>query len=570
MTQNNDQKILKLIQDMPEDGMALLMEQYMGLLWSACRLYLNNPEDIRECVQETFLDFYAHRERFCQEKGTLKAYLYVIAKRKAIRMAAVNDRESFLQTEAALVEVTWNEEQILDHVVLEEALSKLQEQDSRVIRMKYYDGMTCAEIAHAMQLPMETVKKRQQRSLKKLRRILVVLALLSALTACAAAVVYRYRFSSSTGFQSYEEDVASWQEMAEEPFTVETKLGEIQIQNAVQKGNKVILKLSCPNQDAVCEEISDIRLADSEGNNARISHSSQWNRSSSDTDEPIQVKLEFTFQNVEDSFILFIFGAECTIPMKPIGQFEHLSDIGVSQTKNGRTILLDPQWNEDSLHVDAYVYSENVWKITRLSHWEDRTWGCKNLLDGYAFSYHEEDPYDPYLLDINYLQLKSVGENPIVHIPIPEDRATVDIPFKIGEDEYHITEIQRTKGTYEYYTGSTDEDMVQRWGDEVLIKVEPVKLEENTSFLGVAAKLGTIHYQETQIYSSRTGKTTKGKTMENFVPLVDNTFGLFLFEPDPWIRFGFTDPEDISSEADLRIESIYKEWDENFHFRLKR
>lgn len=570
MTQNNDQKILKLIQDMPEDGMALLMEQYMGLLWSACRLYLNNPEDIRECVQETFLDFYAHRERFCQEKGTLKAYLYVIAKRKAIRMAAVNDRESFLQTEAALVEVTWNEEQILDHVVLEEALSKLQEQDSRMIRMKYYDGMTCAEIAHAMQLPMETVKKRQQRSLKKLRRILVVLALLSALTACAAAVVYRYRFSSSTGFQSYEEDVASWQEMAEEPFTVETKLGEIQIQNAVQKGNKVILKLSCPNQDAVCEEISDIRLADSEGNNARISHSSQWNRSSSDTDEPIQVKLEFTFQSVEDSFILFIFGAECTIPMKPIGQFGHLSDIGVSQTKNGRTILLDPQWNEDSLHVDAYVYSEDVWKITRLSHWEDRTWGCKNLLDGYAFSYHEEDPYDPYLLDINYLQLKSVGENPIVHIPIPEDRATVDIPFKIGEDEYHITEIQRTKGTYEYYTGSTDEDMVQRWGDEVLIKVEPVKLEENTSFLGVAAKLGTIHYQETQIYSSRTGKTTKGKTMENFVPLVDNTFGLFLFEPDPWIRFGFTDPEDISSEADLRIKSIYKEWDENFHFRLKR
>lgn len=570
MTQNNDQKILKLIQDMPEEGIALLMEQHMGLLWSACRLYLNNPEDIRECVQETFLDFYAHRERFCQEKGTLKAYLYVIAKRKAIRMAAGNDRESFLQPEAALAEDTWNEEQILDHAVLEEALSKLQEQDSRMIRMKYYDGMTCSEIAHAMHLPLETVKKRQQRSLKKLRRILVALALLAALTACAAAVVYRYRFSPSTGFQSYEEDVASWQEMAEDPFTVETELGEIQIQNAVQKGNKVILQLSCPNQDAVCEEIHNIRLADSNGKNARISHSSQWTKSSSDTDEPIQVKLEFTFQNVEDNFILFIFGTECIIPMKPIGQFEHLSDIGVSQTKNGRTILLDPQWNEDSLQVDAYVYSEDVWKITRLSHWEDRTWGWKKLLDSYAFSYYAEDPDDYYVLDINYLQLNSVGENPIVHIPIPEDRVTVDIPFAVGEDEYHITEIQRIKGTYEYYTGSADEDMVQRWGDEILIKVDPVKLEENTSFLGVVAKLGTIHYQETKIYSSKTGKTTKGKTLDSFVPLADNEFRLVLLKPDPWIRLGFMDPEEIPSEADLRIESIYKEWNENFHFRLKR
>ena len=52
-----DKKLLHLLDQNPEEGMGLLMEEYMGLLWSACRLYLTNPEDIRECVQETFADF---------------------------------------------------------------------------------------------------------------------------------------------------------------------------------------------------------------------------------------------------------------------------------------------------------------------------------------------------------------------------------------------------------------------------------------------------------------------------------------------------------------------------------
>ena len=58
-----DKKLLHLLDQNPEEGMGLLMEQYMGLLWSACRLYLTNPEDIRECVQETFADFYGNRWR---------------------------------------------------------------------------------------------------------------------------------------------------------------------------------------------------------------------------------------------------------------------------------------------------------------------------------------------------------------------------------------------------------------------------------------------------------------------------------------------------------------------------
>ena len=134
-----DKKLLHLLDQNPEEGMGLLMEEYMGLLWSACRLYLTNPEDIRECVQETFADFYGNRERFRTEKGTIKAYLYVIAKRKAIRMAAQNGKQSMVPLEM-LEEAAADsgEDAILNREALEQALGKLKEQDSRMIRMQYY------------------------------------------------------------------------------------------------------------------------------------------------------------------------------------------------------------------------------------------------------------------------------------------------------------------------------------------------------------------------------------------------------------------------------------------------
>ena len=139
---NMDEQILRLMDEHPSEGVSLLMEQYMGLLWSACKLYLDDPEDIRECVQDTIVDFYAGRERFCLEKGTLKAYLYVIARRKAVRAAGQNSlyRTEFLEKEPA--DGRDEIEQLLNRTVLDQALSKLQEQDSRMIRMRYYDGMT--------------------------------------------------------------------------------------------------------------------------------------------------------------------------------------------------------------------------------------------------------------------------------------------------------------------------------------------------------------------------------------------------------------------------------------------
>lgn len=78
---------------------------------------------------------------------------------KSIRMAAQNGKQSMVPLEM-LEEAAdaSGENAILNREALEQALGKLKEQDSRMIRMQYYDGLTCREIAEAMHLPVETVK----------------------------------------------------------------------------------------------------------------------------------------------------------------------------------------------------------------------------------------------------------------------------------------------------------------------------------------------------------------------------------------------------------------------------
>ena len=79
-----DRALLAGLDKDPETDLAALMECYTSLVWSVAAGYLENPEDVRECVNDTFAEFYRARASFDPEKGSLKLYLATIARRRAI------------------------------------------------------------------------------------------------------------------------------------------------------------------------------------------------------------------------------------------------------------------------------------------------------------------------------------------------------------------------------------------------------------------------------------------------------------------------------------------------------
>lgn len=199
------QQLLDLLRHDRERGTALLLETYTPLLWSVCQRRLSDPEDIKECVNDVFMEFCMNPERYDSQQSSLKNYLAMIADRRAISYYRSNQRRD--QAESA----TGQNQKQLDaqielHTQLEEALSQLQQEDAQIIRLKYYGGMTYGEIAKTMGITEDAAKKRGSRSLRKIAKWLIIGTIIAALLAGCAYVAHRYfRYSRSIGITWGEE-----------------------------------------------------------------------------------------------------------------------------------------------------------------------------------------------------------------------------------------------------------------------------------------------------------------------------------------------------------------------------
>lgn len=197
-----DEELMNRLQEDRESGITWIMEQYAGILWTVCSRRLENPEDVKECVNDVFAEFCLDYRKFDKKKGDLKSYLCKIADRRAIDKYRENVRQ--LKKEEALAQRSserWEaKETIYDVETLEAALDSLAPIDSQILRMKYYNGLSYKEIASQIQLDYEIVKKRSQRSKKKLLKILLLGLLLAALAACAVIASKKYRVSEYFGF----------------------------------------------------------------------------------------------------------------------------------------------------------------------------------------------------------------------------------------------------------------------------------------------------------------------------------------------------------------------------------
>lgn len=181
---NTDERLLELLEQDPEAGLAALMERYGGAVRAAAARRLSNEEDLRECVNDVFAQFYFQRARFDAAKGSLKNWLCTLAVRRAAdRRRAELRRQAECLPETLPAAEAFDPDERLD---VENALSRLPEEEAALLRMRGA-GLTVAQIARALDEPYETVKKRQQRSLAKLRKLLLtglVLALAALLAAC--------------------------------------------------------------------------------------------------------------------------------------------------------------------------------------------------------------------------------------------------------------------------------------------------------------------------------------------------------------------------------------------------
>lgn len=182
----SDRQILELLYEDSNRAMELLYDQYIGLLYYIVKHKIGEVgtnEDVEECVSNILYQFYEQRTRVDLSKGTIKAYLCVMANRMAIDTYRKLMRVACQQynTEESIepkLEGEIGNDMINSVIVKEERMqlyehiNRLREPDREIMLRKYYLGQKTKEIAEVLHLKENTVDQRVSRTLRKLRILL--------------------------------------------------------------------------------------------------------------------------------------------------------------------------------------------------------------------------------------------------------------------------------------------------------------------------------------------------------------------------------------------------------------
>ncbi len=168
---SEDGKILELLKSQPEQGMGLLIEKYMGLCYYIVKSRLEGfgMEDVEECINDIFVEIYRNIEKIDLNRGTLKAFLSIIARRKAAKRYQALHSHQELPLEETVTQKGDTFLTMETRSVLLESIKKLGEPDSRIFMLKYYFGYSTKMIAAYFQLNENTVDKKVQRGLEKIK-----------------------------------------------------------------------------------------------------------------------------------------------------------------------------------------------------------------------------------------------------------------------------------------------------------------------------------------------------------------------------------------------------------------
>ncbi|MGE4213652.1 MAG: sigma-70 family RNA polymerase sigma factor [Anaerotignaceae bacterium] len=178
---NSDERLAELLNTNPQLGYVELTDKYLGFVYKIAYSKLFgtcSKEDIEEFVCNIFYEFYCNRNKINLEKGSIKAFLSVFTKRRAINLfykitkgqEGISIYDDNLQN---ILSCNGNVEQaVLDSETKKELISAVKAMgypDCEIIIRKHYLGQTLREISFDLSMKVKTVEKRYERGLKKLR-----------------------------------------------------------------------------------------------------------------------------------------------------------------------------------------------------------------------------------------------------------------------------------------------------------------------------------------------------------------------------------------------------------------
>jgi RNA polymerase sigma-70 factor (ECF subfamily) len=158
---------------------AQLVNRYKDLVYTLAIRMVKNREEAEEVAQDSFIKVFRSLEKF---KGDSKfsTWIYKVTYNTCLDRIKKNKKHL---NDVAIDEFTFNElgtiDNALDHLIKEEkhalirnCIKKLPEDSSALLTLFYFEDLSLVEIAHIINVEVNTVKVRLFRARKKLAEIL--------------------------------------------------------------------------------------------------------------------------------------------------------------------------------------------------------------------------------------------------------------------------------------------------------------------------------------------------------------------------------------------------------------
>ena len=173
----NDNELIQELLAGNQDAFSYMIDTYSKLLWVVVGGILGNAgttQDIEECISDVYVQIWKNPNAFNQQKGSLKTFLAVIAKGKALDAYRKLTKSKIIELDEA---IRSTDDDLLDHIADKEmvqdlytAIESLTEPNKEIVIRRYFFEEKPANIAKSISLPVKEVENRLYQSKLKLRK----------------------------------------------------------------------------------------------------------------------------------------------------------------------------------------------------------------------------------------------------------------------------------------------------------------------------------------------------------------------------------------------------------------
>jgi RNA polymerase sigma-70 factor (ECF subfamily) len=164
-----------------DSALAIAYDRYGGFIYAVARRVTQDDATARDITQDVFVLLWQHPDRVDLARGTLRAYLGVVAHRKAVNEVRSAERRRTRERRSVVTEAEvgdphaehddaavgrWRAGRLRDFVLT------LPPDQRTALELAYFQGCTYREVAQRLNIPEGTAKSRLRLALTRLRTML--------------------------------------------------------------------------------------------------------------------------------------------------------------------------------------------------------------------------------------------------------------------------------------------------------------------------------------------------------------------------------------------------------------